>query len=240
MTSESPGCLGIVQAPGSPHRCLLDMGRTLAMIVIDCMLGGQANLDQHALDNVRPYTDVELNLLKKACLSVVSGLINGLVSSEGLIAGQIFSNPAALAESGSNDAVALISYEIACGAFQGLLQLCIPWKLAAHETLPQGHQSLDSLEALRAKAGPLPVRATARIAQFKLPAHELASLQPGDIVMTDVSRDDEIQLAINGHAVFHGTPGQNRNRKAIVLTKPLHQSPKAPLAGETDAENGGQ
>jgi len=227
-TSEQAGCL-VVFEPSIPGSIwLLDVGRTLSLLVIDCMLGGQANANLPSVDHVRPFTEVEVKLLKKASATLLPGLTSGLVPKDALVPKQIVSDASMLAEATANDAVALVSYEVACGTYQGLIQLCVPWRFAMNGpgTLAQRALGLGTAEPLRADAGQLPVKVAARVAQFKLSASDLATLQRGDVVMTDVSPQDEIRLEINGTEVFRGTPGQNRNRKAIVLTTPVHSKLK--------------
>ncbi|WP_010583038.1 flagellar motor switch protein FliM [Schlesneria paludicola] len=235
-TSEHPGCLAVLEAsiPG-PH-WLLDVGRTLSLIAIDCMLGGQADADQRPVDHTRPFTEVEVKLLKKAFAAILPGLISGLAPQDALFPKQIVSDATMLAEATANDAVALVSYEIGCGTYQGLIQLCVPWRFALSGTGHLAQHASDSADSLRTGAGQLPVKVAARIAQFKLSAKELATLQCGDVVMTEVSPHDEICLEINGAAVFRGSPGQDRNRKAIVLTTPVHAKPKTANSDDTPPE----
>lgn len=225
-TAENAGCLVVLQPTIPGANWLLDIGRTLSLIAINCMLGGQANSQQRPVDHTRPFTEVEVKLLKKAFTAILPALTSGLVPQDAILPQQVVSQATMLAEATANNAVALVSYEIACGSYQGLVQLCIPWRFAASRPGKHAQGSDAAGGSLRAGAGQLPVKVAVRIAQFKLSASELANLQCGDIVMTDISPQDEISLEINGTQVFRGNPGQDGNRKAIVLTNPVHSKSK--------------
>lgn len=221
-TSEKPGCLAVFRSSNRAGHWLLDLSRAMAFTIVNCQLGGLPVMTNPA-SLQRPFTEVEIRLLEKAMLIVLRDLSVGLSEGCSLQLARIVSDGALLEEATSNEAVALISFEVCCGAIQGLMQLCLPWQ-QANSSLPaipltQG----ESREIMTSGAVKLPITATARIAHFKLTTRELASLSPGDILLTDASPDADMSLAVDGREIFRGLPGQSHDHKVIRLTVPVVQ-----------------
>ncbi len=231
-TAEHPGCLAVFESSASAGVWLLEIGRSLAFTIVDCMLGGQPSENHPAVTMPRPFTEVETRLIDKAVRTILSDLAGGLTSRNPLRMTRLVSDGSLISEATSNDAVALVSFEVACGPSRGLMQLCIPWKEVAIGSQCLSTEGADLREIMRSGATKVPVVATARIARLKLSTREIASLSPGDVLLTDTSPQDEIRLEVDGHEIFRGTPGQSHDRKVILLTAPLSRgrSAGAPIA----------
>lgn len=221
VTSESPSCLAIFESNAGDGTWLLEISRSLAFTIVDCQLGGQPSQGSSQTYLQRPFTAVETKLIKRAVQAILPELASGLALSNSLLMTNLVTEGALIPEIQSNDAVALISYEIGCGPCKGLMQLCVPWKraIANSESLISGGS--DFRELVQAGAGKVPVTANVCVAHLKITARELAGLNPGDVLVTDASPSDEITMEVEGQAIFRGSPGTSRDRKVILLKTPV-------------------
>ncbi len=218
-TSENPSCLAILESRISSDPWLLDMSRSLALTFIDCLLGGSPAAAVQSAD--RSFTSVEARLIEKAFARILQDLSSDVLQTNSLRMTRLVSDGSLIAKAVSNEAVALVSFEITCGPCRGLFQLCVPWKEIADSPLRASAAGQSSISA-RLAATRVPVTATARIANLKLTARELATLSPGDVLLTDTDSSAEIGLEVDGREIFRGTAGRNHDRKVMLLTVPVH------------------
>jgi flagellar motor switch protein FliM len=214
--SESPTCLALFRSSVSHGLWLVEMSRSLAFAIIDCLLGGQPTVANPVL--TRHFTDVETRLIGKGLATILSELSGDLVQTDSLEMLQVVSDGALLAETTSNEAVVLVSFEILCGPCQGLIQLCVPWKDVSKTSALVQVAGIASGERMRFAAGKVPVVVTAKVAGVKLSARELGDLGPGDILVTDVDSTAEISLELDHREIFRGTPAQSHNHKVFLVT----------------------
>ncbi len=220
---ENPACLASLRGETSPAAWLLDVSRSLAFAFVDCLLGG--TVSGLALD--RPFTDVEVRLIDKALKTVLRELSSDVLRTGSLEMTDLACDASLIAESTSNEAVVLVSFEILCPPCQGLFQLCVPWKEATPTAASNKIAEKGSALRIRQSATKVPVVVTARLARLKLSTRDFAQLKPGDVLLTDTSSTAEISLEVDGREIFRGTPGQSRNQKVFLVSSPA-------LAGKTD------
>ncbi len=220
-TSEQPCCLAVFESTTGSDTWLLDISRSLAFTMIDCLLGGQPSTNPQTPTITRPFTDVETHLIEKAVRAVLPELTGGFARQNSLNMTRLISDGTLISESTSNEAVALISFEVICGASQGLMQMCIPWKHVAGSFDSVRMETAELQNLMRSSAVKLPVTATVRVARLKLSTRELSNLSPGDILLTDALHTSQIGLEVDGRVIFQGTPGQIHDRKVIQLTVPV-------------------
>lgn len=67
------------------------------------------------------------------------------------------------------------------------------------------------------QAGGAPVRLAARLLQAEVPRDQIEGLEAGDVISTDISPDDAIDVTLNGTALLEGRIGTRDGRKAIRL-----------------------
>ena len=218
-TSENPSCLAILESRISSDPWLLDMSRSLALTFVDCLLGGSPAAAVQSAD--RPFTSVEARLIEKAFARILQDLSSDVLQTRSLRMARLVSDGSLIAAAVSNEAVALVSFEIMCGPGRGMFQLCVPWKEVADSPLRGSTPGQSPISAGFATTR-VPVTVTARIANLKLTARELATLGPGDVLLTDTDSSAEIGLEVNGHEIYRGTAGRNHDRKVMLLTVPVH------------------
>ena len=217
-TAEKPTCLAILESAETSHSCLLEISRSLVFTLIDRLMGGQPSEDSPSVTMTRPFTEVETRLIDKTLQAILPDLLGKTSSRNSPRMTRLVSDGTLIPEASSNEAVALVSYEVVCGPSQGLMQLCIPWKQVSLASSSNPAEAGELRDRWRSGAIKVPVVATARIATVKLSTRELASLNPGDVLLTDASPSDELSLEVDGYEIFRGTPGQSHDRKVIRLT----------------------
>ena len=214
--SESPTCLAVFSSPSSGRLWLIEMSRPLSFTFIDCLLGGRPT-NSGPVPN-RSYTEVETRLISKALNTILQAFSGERLRTDSLQVTQVVSDANLLAESTSNEAVALISFEIVCGPCQGLIQLCIPWKDVAQSSAVAQKDATTSGDRMRLAAAKVPVSVTARVARLKISTRDLAQLGPGDILVTDTDSTAEIHLDVDNREIFRGTPAQHHNHRVFLVT----------------------
>lgn len=218
-TAESPCCVAIFES--AAEFSLLEMNRTLAFAMIDCLLGGDPTTAASIVD--RPFTEVEQHLLQRAVTAILPDFIAGFGLPESLTLSGLISDGTTFPKGQSHEAVALVSFETGLGATTGLMQLCIPWKQAVPHSDRSAIHRRNGSQTLKSGAAKMPVIASACLAKLKLSAKDFSQLSPGDVLVTDVNADEEIRMEVDGREIFRGRPGQSQNRKVMLLTKPVHR-----------------
>jgi flagellar motor switch protein FliM len=217
-TSESPTAIVSLKSFESNQTWLIEIGRHLAFAFIDSMLGGSIETGGSVDD--REFSAVETRLLERVVHSLLIQLVSSVGGADQLQIRHVVSDAKLITEGTSNEAVVLISFEISIESLMGLVQLCVPWNIVAVDP----HESAISDRGLndRAKtvARSIPVSGTVKIANLKLPAKDLATLGPGDLILTETDANGEIPLDVAGVEVFRGKAGQHHGRKVIRLTTP--------------------
>ena len=219
VTSETPGCLAVFESNTADGLWLLEIGRSLAFTIVDCMLGGQPRSSNSTASLPRPFTNVESRLIERAIITLLPEFAVGLIQPDSLQMTRLVPDGSLIPEVKSNDAVALISFEVGCGPSKGLMQLCIPWKHAVANSQSLISNGVDFRELVKAGASKIPVIAKVSLARLKLSTRELSALSPGDVLVTDATPEGEIEMDIEGQPIFRGTPGTIHDRKVILLTK---------------------
>ena len=213
---ENPACLASFKSEASSEAWLLDVSRSLAFAFVDCLLGG--SVSGWALD--RPFTDVEVRLIDKALKTILHELTGDILQTGSLAMMDLVSDAGLAVQSTSNEAVALVSFEILCPPCQGLVQLCVPWKEVSSAAASNNVAAMSGVERIRQSAAKVPVIVTARVARLKLSANDFTHLKPGDVLLTDTDSSSEISLEVDGREIFRGTPGQCRNQKVFLVSSP--------------------
>lgn len=228
-TSEAPTCLAAFRSTVSAGLWLVELGRSLAFTFIDCLLGGQPSASSPVF--ARDFTDVETRLISKAVSTILRDLSGELLQTDSLKLLQVVSDGALMADAASNEAVALLSFELVCGPCQGLIQLCVPWKDVSKSSVLSQIAGGATGERMRIAAAMVPVIVTARLARLKVSARDLANLSPGDLLVTDTDATAEISLEVDHREIFRGTPAQSHNRKVFLVSKAVSGRPNGMMKG---------
>lgn len=196
---------------GSRLESLLVWSASLVQSLIAGMLGGDAN-QQPA--SARELTTIELRLLGRlndAVLQELAALLNAPLAVAGVLA-----NSAAVPERIAKVPCIWFSVEVCGSGASGLIHLGIPGislNARGSEQSAEGLTDSDIPSGIRQ----VTVQVTANLARLKISTADLAVLQVGDVVMTDLSPDSPVALQLNGRTLSQATIGTHLGRKALRL-----------------------
>jgi flagellar motor switch protein FliM len=165
----------------------LEINPTIAFTMVDRMLGGTGQTPPPT----RALTEIEQNVLD----SVVKLLLEHLIEAWKPIADLQFkmqdreTRPQMLRVTGPNEIVILLAFDIRIGEMRGSISLCFPATgiEALEEKFAQGWQrtrrqpTAAEQARLAVNLGRVPLQVST-ILETRLPARDLVSLKPGDIV----------------------------------------------------------
>jgi flagellar motor switch protein FliM len=187
MSLPDPTAYYSFSMPPSEGLAALEINPSIAFTMVDRMLGGTG---QTPAPN-RALTEIEQNVLD----AVVKLLLEHLVEAWKPIADLQFklqdreTRPQMLRVTGPNEIVILLAFDMRIGEMRGTISLCFPATTieALEEKFAQGWQRTrrqpTAAEQARLLANlgriPLPV---STVLETRLPARDLVSLKPGDIV----------------------------------------------------------
>jgi flagellar motor switch protein FliM len=131
----------------------------------------------------------------------------------------------------------VVSFEVLIGSQKYMMTLCFP-TFALEDVLAklnlQHYSSVSSKgdgewsSSLTRSLGTTPIPAVAVLGETSLTLRELLSLEPGDVIRTNIPVQEEVKLYIGGKSRLCGRPGISKGRMAIKVTK----TGTEPLRGE--------
>lgn len=197
---------------GSRLESLLVWSASLVQSLIAGMLGGDAN--QESSSAARELTNIELRLLGRlndAVLQELAALLNAPLAVAG-----VHANSAAVPERIARVPCIWFSVDVSGSGASGLIHLGIPGislNARGSEQSAEGITDNDIPSGIRQ----VTVQVSANLASLKITTADLAALQVGDVVMTDLSPDSPVALQLNGHTLSQATIGTHLGRKALRL-----------------------
>lgn len=214
---HSPHVTCQVRHASSAAESLLIWSDQLVQLLIARLLGG--TVDGPGQSQVHLMTNIELRLLSRlneVVLRDLSVLLKDTLSVSAVMQ-QISSVPASIAAF----SCIWFSFELTASGASGLIHLGIP---AANVGLnrPANESSTSAVNTDTVPGGiqQVTVQVSANLASLKVKASDLASLQVGDIVMTDQLPNDGVALQLGDQVVCQATIGTHLGRKALRLIEP--------------------
>ena len=200
---------------GTTAESLLVWSAELVQLLIARMLGSTNVHGSEA--TVLPLTNIELRLLTRLNDAVLSELATLL--DDPLRVTAVIQQPAAVSERIALFPSIWFSFEVGgCGA-SGLIHLGIPSLSLTPPGNPSEQQSSSSLDAIPVGIQQVAVQVSASLASLRIRTSDLAALQVGDIVMTDLSPRETVSLQLDGRNLCQATIGTHLGRKALRLAE---------------------
>ena len=185
---------------GDEGRIWMGMDAPAATAMIDVILGG------------RPYQDASgrraLTAIDRRLLARVVDRAAGLVASIAGIPQPLTRHEAQ--QISEPPAVAAVCFDLDIG---GAMWLFVDGELCG------GPESDDNRRTPRAKGGPIELSATLNVPEID--ADQLADLEVGDIIATDVSVEGEITVRLAGIPKYIGQLSTVDGKKAITITRKI-------------------
>lgn len=203
-------------------------GLDVAFGIIDRLLGGKGKRAPRVLN--RDLTDIEIALIRHIGMDVARSLIEPWARIVELTpdVSELALGPQVMHAIPPSEFVITAWYEIRLAEQTGGISLCFPLTIL-EQILPKltGQSLFDNRPARRAKEDervreeqvlPMSVLLRAILGSARVPAVDLARLEPGDIIVLDREIDEPLRLMVGNCERFAGVPGTHGRRLALQVT----------------------
>lgn len=219
---------------------LLQLDLSLAMTVIDVLLGGRG-----VADLVREVTDIEKEILSSV-LSVVMRELNAAWETVGLTftLEEQESPEHALRLMPGTERMLAVSFDFMLQETQGKLKLCLPAvvlntihrRLIAVKEQPRRNFEASGVRVTEL-LGNATVRATLRLPTFRLSSRELQRLAPDYILPLQVPRTTRAELLACGVRIGAAVPVGRGDRCCALIDRRKHPRGPESAAVSRDADS---
>ncbi len=229
----TPTCFNLLESHGLDGHLILDLNPSILFPVVDRLLGGGKHTNTD-LPN-RAMTEIELRLVSRITSLAITALKNAwsnLCDLE-LRVVQVESNPQLVQIVPPNEVVVLIVFEITMGEVRGFMNLCIPYntiepvtsQVSSDAWSAYTKRAVDERQVVNLETGisQASVEMVVNMAQTVLRACDVVNLTVGDVIQTEVDKDQGIQVCIEGRPMFAAKPGVLKGHKAIQIEKTITQ-----------------
>ncbi len=211
-TLTTPHVICRVNHANSSAESLLVWSSDLVQSLVSKLLGGA---DGQVAESTSAMTSIELRLLARLNEAVLGELATLLDDPLTVVA--VLQNAQTLPERAAKFPCIWFSVEVAGCGTSGLIHLGIP---SISLNSPGQTPPVSLIDSIPPGIQHVCVQVSASLASLKLKTSDLAALQVGDIVMTDLSPSETVSLQLDGHDLCQATIGTHLGRKALRLAEP--------------------
>lgn len=203
-------------------------GVDVAFGIIDRLLGGRGKRNAKALN--RELTDIELALVRHIGMDIARSLIDPWQRVTELTPDvtELALGAQVLHVVPPSEFVITAWYEVRFAEQTGGISLCFPLTIL-EQVLPRlsGQSIFDNRPTRGADRDtrvqeshlkPMSVGIKAFLGSARVPATDLANLQPGDVIVLDQEAGDALRIMIGNCERFAGAPGTKGKRMALQVT----------------------
>lgn len=203
-------------------------GVDVAFGIIDRLLGGRGKRNAKALN--RELTDIELALIRHIGMDIARSLIDPWQRVTELTPDvtELALGAQVLHVVPPSEFVITAWYEVRFAEQTGGISLCFPLTILEQilprlsgqnifENRPPRGAGKDA-RVQESHLRPMSVGIRAFLGSARVPATDLASLQPGDVIVLDQEADDAVHVRVGDCDRFAGFPGTRGKRMALQLT----------------------
>lgn len=218
-------------------RAVAELNPQLAILLLERLLGGPGSLPQ-----LRRLTDIEAAVLSDVVDAIVDGLtatFDPLLEVQPRFSEYVF-DPEFLDVAEPADTIVLLAFQISLalpgGATTGILTLCYPTSLIA--PVLRQLAVTDPQDESAVVTGPLglllpevAVEVTVSLQPTLMPASDLASLRPGDVLRLDHRLGDLVETRVGEATIMVGHLGRRGPRLAVQAVQ-VRKAPPPPAGAE--------
>lgn len=226
---NTPTCLATFEMPPLNGFGLIEANAIIAYSVIDRMLGGSGLRPEQ----VRPFTDVEMAIVKRFMESLLYDLQETWKS---LIAirfnvHETKTNPALVRIIPMKEITLVITLNIKVVNASGLITICIPYsnleplafKLGSQQWNEYTKQSEEVLQTQKENFCKIPMELSAVLSKIDLSMEEVLALQVGDIVDLGHKTSCPISVKVGASEKFEANVGLVGKHKAFVIQNEIQK-----------------
>ncbi len=221
----SPTVLAVAGLAPTSGRTVVDMPNHLGFALLDILLGGGGRPT-----DFRAFTDLEGSILALALVPVVNAITAAfepaVTLKTELQAVQAHPSIAGLID--PEEPTLVMSFSVNVGTTQpteGILSICYPKSALQLLLTPAVEEEIEI--TVQAPVNPelfdpmsqvaIPIKARLNASPISL--HELAELQPGDVVVLGHKANEPVTISAGGLDLLEGNVGQYNNNLALNITR---------------------
>lgn len=228
-----PTILSVFKAEPWENYGLITIDSDLIYLVMDVLLGGRRGLSSFRIEG-RPYTTVEVNLVKRLLDLVLSEAEQAFqpLSPVRFLAERVETNPRFASITRPANAAILIALAIDLEGRGGRVELLLPYATIEpiRELLLQSYMG-EKLGRDHIWEGHLAseiwqsrLDVTAVLHQTEMPLNRVLDLKVGDTLLFDVRGDPMVSIRCGDMPISEGRIGRIGDNMAIQLARPLKRS----------------
>lgn len=227
----NPAFLSIIDFNPLNGQILMDISTNVIYIIIDKLLGGDGKDQQE----VRPFTEIELSLLKTMMQKVVidfkeawENVLDLKPSLE-----KIETNPQFAQVVPPNETIALITMSIEIGEIEGMMNICVPYMLLEPVldklntkfwfSTSTKKYSEEEKQIIKDRIMETSIPIIAELGSTILPVRDVVNLHPGDVIKLDYGKSDKVALRIGSNIKYTGEVGVLNKRMAVKIVEVLKE-----------------
>ncbi len=228
----------VTQIGGSAVMVIIDMhplegyavaafGLDVAFGIIDRLLGGKGKQNSGIFN--RDLTDIELALIRHIGMDIASSLVEPWQRAVELNpeVTELAVGPQVMHAIPPTEFVITAWYEIRFGEQTGGVSLCFPLTVLEQilpkltgQSLFDNRPSRQILEEGKVKGDqllPMAIPIRAMLGNARIPAPDIANLQPGDVIVLTCQPNDPIRVLVGDNERFAASPGTHGRHMALQV-----------------------
>lgn len=229
----NPTSFNLISADALNGQMCLEISPLIIYPIIDRLLGGTS---QELFIPQRPMTLIETRLIESVTHHGLTALREAWESVRDLNfeITATESNPQLVQIVPPNEVVVVIGLEMKLANRAGTMNLCIPYNViepVMNDLSTQNWFSVGSDSSVQTNRNRIEgtlTRATVAVsgilAETTMTMRDLASLSPGDLIMTDKPIDAPAVMCVEGQKKFLGTIGKCRRNRAVKIIRRIENS----------------
>lgn len=227
LSIGSPSCLYVFRIVESDAFAVLELNPQLVLSIVSRLLGGPIGEEK----TPRLLTQIEQTIIK----GVTARALSDLQKAWKTIAPFTFQHERYETEgefvqiAPASEIILLVSLEVSIGDQKFMMNICFPTfaledelaKLNAGSatgvTMAHGRKEWSDTMARKISQTSLPI--SVLLGNAQLTVRELAELQPGDVLKTNIAVNSDVAVEISGATRFYGKPGVSNGKVAVKIDR---------------------
>lgn len=228
---SNPAFLSIIDFQPLSGQILIDISPNVIYTIIDRLLGGDG-IDKQ---EIRPFTEIELSLLRKMMQKIVSDMKEAWSNVVELkpVLEKIETNPQFAQIVPPNETIALITMSIEVGSTEGMMNVCIPYILLEPVldklntrfwfTTSVKQYSKEEQRVIRDRILETRIPIVAELGSTKIAVRDILNLHPGDVIKLENNEKNIIPIRVGSNVKFKGEIGVINKKMAIKIVEVLKE-----------------
>ncbi len=227
----NPTSFNLVDCSTLEGQMCLEVSPLIIYPMIDRLLGGSSH---DLFIPQRPMTAIEMRLIENVttrALEALSEAWEGVREIKFHISASE-SNPQLVQIVPPNEVVVIVGLEVKMSNRAGTMNLCIPYNaiepvidvLSSQSwfSVNKSDGSNEFVKTLSTKLGRAGTLVTAVLAETRMTVRDLATLEVGDIVLTERDANKPMVLCVEGERKFIGSVGQHKGHRALRIERSIN------------------